>query len=268
MTSMQDVPACTLRLRGAPPPRMNFHEVRAVHENLRPFAHIESWIFDLDDTLYPSASGLHQQMRDRIVLFLADLMSSDLATASKVHQYYYKRYGATLQAVVQRHKLRPSAFLDFVHNVDLSVLSPDDRLIEALAALPGKRIVFTNGPARHAEAVLAALGIEFLFEAVCHIESRGFIGKPQRRAYELLFEQHAVEPKTAVIFEDREDNLVIPHELGMRTVLVEPGGQHTGSTAKPTHIDEITADLTVFLRGLSAWEGERLNRPCAASSGK
>ncbi|MGA7324187.1 MAG: pyrimidine 5'-nucleotidase [Rhodomicrobium sp.] len=236
-------------------------------EDPHPFAQVESWIFDLDDTLYPSATGLYEQMRNRIVLFLAELMNSDLATASKVHRYYYKRYGATLQAVVQRHKLPPDAFLDFVHNVDLSVLSRDERLIEALAALPGKRIVFTNGPARHAEAVLAALGIDFLFEAVCHIESRGFIGKPQRRAYELLFEQHAVEPKTAAIFEDREDNLVIPHELGMRTILVEPGGQHTESAPKPAHIDEITADLTAFLRELSAWEGERLSQRCPAGNG-
>jgi putative hydrolase of the HAD superfamily len=227
-------------------------------ENPHAFAHVESWIFDLDDTLYPEATGLQQQMRDRIVLFIADLMSSDLATASRVRRYYYKRYGAALPALMQRHKLTPAAFLDFVHDIDLSVLTRDESFIKALAALPGRRIVFTNGAERHAKAVLAALGIDSLFEAVCHIEGRAFIGKPLRRAYELLLDQHAVEPKAAAIFDDRDDNLVIPHELGMLTVLVVPPGGLGLSGTKPPHIDEITADLTGFLQRLPVYNGKKV----------
>jgi putative hydrolase of the HAD superfamily len=226
--------------------------------NPHAFAHVESWIFDLDDTLYPEAAGLHQQIGDRIIIFLADLMGSDLATAAKVRRYYRKRYGATLPALVQRHKLDPAAYLDFVHEIDLSCLSRDEAFVEALAALPGRRIVFTNGAARHAKAVLAALRIESLFEAVCHIEGRGFIGKPERQAYELLLEQHALEPKSAAIFDDREDNLVIPHELGMRTVLVVPPGGLDLSGTKPSHIDEITADLTGFLQRLPVCNGKKV----------
>jgi putative hydrolase of the HAD superfamily len=245
-------------MRGETLPEISAQGECGIMESLHAFAHVENWIFDLDDTLYPEATGLQQQMRERIVLFLADLMDLDLATASKVRRYYYKRYGAALPALVQRHKLSPAAFLDFVHDVDLSVLSRDESFIEALAALPGRRIVFTNGAAHHAKAVLAALGVEALFEAVCHIEGRGFIGKPQRRAYELLLEQHALEPKAAAIFDDREDNLVIPHELGMRTVLVIPPGKDGLSGTKPAHVDEITADLAGFLRGLPVCKGKKL----------
>jgi putative hydrolase of the HAD superfamily len=245
---------------GERPPSMSTQKERAVMENPHAFAEVESWVFDLDDTLYPEVTGLQQQIRDRIVYFIADLMSSDLATASKVRRYYYKRYGAALPGLIQRHKLSPAAFLDFVHNVDLSVLARDESFIEALATLPGRRIVFTNGSARHAQAVLTALGIDSLFEAVCHIEGRGFIGKPQRRAYELLFEQHALEPSTAAIFDDRADNLVIPYELGMRTVLVAPKGKEALSAAKLAHINEITADLPEFLRGLPFGKGKGTGR--------
>src|SRR5262249_19709347 len=124
---------------------MSTQEDCGIMENPHAFVDVESWVFDLDDTLYPEVAGLQQQIRDRIIHFIADLMSLDLATASKVRRYYYRRYGAALPGLIQRHKLSPEGFLDFVHSVDLSVLKRDAGFIEALAALPVRRIVFTNG---------------------------------------------------------------------------------------------------------------------------
>src|ERR1700719_1521208 len=86
------------------------------------FAHVDTWVFDLDDTLYPRSVDLHGQMRDRVVTFIANHMKIDRTAAEAIHVDYYERFGSTLQAMVQLHGISPNDFLDFVHQIDLSVL--------------------------------------------------------------------------------------------------------------------------------------------------
>ena len=217
------------------------------------FAHVNTWVFDLDDTLYPRSVDLHGQMRARVVSFIADHMNLDRATAEAVHFDYYERFGSTLQGMVQLHGVAPHAFLDFVHDIDLSVLVHNDDLISALRALPGRRIIFTNAPRGHATSALEAMGMADLFEAIASIEDSEFIGKPNLSAFSGFFEAHGVNPKTAVMFEDRPGNLVLPHELGMKTVLVvDPLFEDPDRVVKPPHADLIITDLTGFLRQLVA----------------
>jgi putative hydrolase of the HAD superfamily len=216
------------------------------------FENVDTWIFDLDDTLYPAIMGIQQQVRERIVLFIAGFLNVSIAEASSIRQDWYERYGAALHGLVEEHGLDPADFLDFVHDIDLGVLKRDETLAGALAALPGRRIVFTNSSARHAKAVLIALGIESLFEDICHIEKRSFVAKPQPRAYECLLNAHGVVPSSSAIFDDSAANLVLPHRQGMRTVLVVPEtlDVQTVST-KPPYVDAITGDLAAFLRLLA-----------------
>ena len=215
------------------------------------FAHVDTWVFDLDDTLYPRSVDLHGQMRDRVVTFIANHMKIDRTAAEAVHRDYYERFGSTLQAMVQLHGVSPNAFLDFVHQIDLSVLVHNEDLIGALRALPGRRIIFTNAPRGHATSALKAMGMADLFEAIASIEDSAFIGKPNLSAFSGFFEAHGVDPKTAVMFEDRPGNLVVPHELGMKTVLVvDPLFEDADRVAKPAHADLIVTDLTGFLRQL------------------
>jgi putative hydrolase of the HAD superfamily len=215
------------------------------------FAHVDTWVFDLDDTLYPRSVDLHGQMRDRVVTFIANHMKIDRTAAEAVHRDYYERFGSTLQAMVQLHGVSPNAFLDFVHQIDLSVLVHNEDLIGALRALPGRRIIFTNAPRGHATSALKAMGMADLFEAIASIEDSAFIGKPNLSAFAGFFEAHGVDPKTAAMFEDRPGNLVVPHELGMKTVLVvDPLFEDADRVAKPAHADLIVTDLTGFLRQL------------------
>jgi putative hydrolase of the HAD superfamily len=213
------------------------------------FAHVDTWVFDLDDTLYPRSIDLHGQMRSRVVSFIADHMKIDRAAAEAVHFDYYERFGSTLQGMVQLHGVSPHAFLDFVHDIDLSVLVHNDDLIDALKALPGRRIIFTNAPRGHATSALKAMGMADLFEAIASIEDSEFIGKPNLSAFSDFFEAHGVDPKTAAMFEDRPGNLLVPHQLGMRTVfVVDPLFEDMDRVARPAHADLVVTDLTGFLR--------------------
>lgn len=215
------------------------------------FAHVDSWVFDLDDTLYPRSVDLHGQMRSRVVSFIADHMKIDRAAAEAIHFDYYERFGSTLQGMVQLHGVSPHAFLDFVHDIDLSVLVHNDDLIEALKALPGRRIIFTNAPRGHATSALEAMGMADLFDAIASIEDSDFIGKPNLSAFSGFFEAHGVNPRTAAMFEDRPGNLTVPHELGMKTVLVvDPLFEDSNRVVKPPHADLVITDLTEFLRQL------------------
>jgi len=216
------------------------------------FTHVDTWVFDLDDTLYPRSVDLHGQMRARVVSFIADHMKIDRAAAEAVHFDYYERFGSTLQGMVQLHGVSPHAFLDWVHDIDLSVLVHNDDLIEALRALPGRRIIFTNAPRGHATSALKAMGMADLFEAIASIEDSEFIGKPNLSAFSGFFEAHGVDPKTAAMFEDRPGNLTVPHQLGMKTVFgLEPLCEDANRVVKPPQADLIVTDLTGFLGQVS-----------------
>ena len=217
------------------------------------FAHVDTWVFDLDDTLYPRSIGLHNQMQQRVVRFIADHMKIDHAAAEAVHHDYYERFGATLQGMVELHGVAPRAFLDFVHDIDLSALVRNEDLIEALRALPGRRIVFTNASRGHAAAALDAMGMADLFDATASIEDSDFVGKPHLSAFSGFFEAHGVRPGTAAMFDDRAGNLSVPHQLGMKTVLVvDPLIDDADSIARPRHVDAVVTNLTAFLRRLVA----------------
>jgi putative hydrolase of the HAD superfamily len=215
------------------------------------FAHVDAWVFDLDDTLYPRSIGIHSQLQQRVVMFIADHMRIDQGAAEAVHLDYYERFGATLQGLVQLHGVVPHAFLDFIHDIDLSALVRNEALIEALRALPGRRIVFTNASRRHAVAALNAMGMADLFDAIASIEDSGFVGKPHLSAFSGFLETHGVNPGTAAMFDDRAGNLLVPHELGMRTVLViDPLIDDADTIEKARHVDAVITNLTGFLRQL------------------
>src|SRR5262249_30648625 len=139
------------------------------------------------------------------------------------------------------------------HDVDLAILNRDEKLVEALETLPGRRLVFTNGSERHADAVLEALGMRSLFEEVCHIEGRRFVSKPQEAAFACLHENHAVVHAKAAFFDDTAINLILPKAHGMRTVLVVPAALEADATSsRPAYIDVVTGNLAGFLAGVGA----------------
>lgn len=223
------------------------------------FAHVDTWVFDLDNTLYPPGCDLWPRIDARMTVFMCDLFGIDGLSARALQKHYYRRYGTTLRGLVEEHGVPADEFLAFVHDIDRSSLPPDHSLAAAIAALPGRKLILTNGSRRHALATAKQLGIDHLFEDVFDIIAAGLLPKPHAETYEKFFDKHGVDPARAAMFEDIVHNLEAPHARGMKTVLIVPkqgADDHREDwerhDAAPLHVDFITDDLTAFLEGLTA----------------
>jgi putative hydrolase of the HAD superfamily len=220
----------------------------------RRFSHVDTWIFDLDNTLYPHTSRVWPQIDERITLYIANLFGIDGLSARSLQKYFYHKYGTTLRALIDEYDIDPYDFLDFAHDIDHADIELNASLGESIEKLPGRKLILTNGSRKHAENVARKIGILDHFEDVFDIAAANFVPKPDRRAYEIFLEKHAVEPAQAAMFEDIAKNLVVPHELGMTTTLIVPKTvdpfreEFEQEAVKTPHIDHITNDLAEFLQ--------------------
>jgi putative hydrolase of the HAD superfamily len=185
-------------------------------------SHIDTWVFDLDNTLYPIETEFMLLIERKMTDFVMRLTDLPYDEARVLQKSYWHNHGTTLAGLMANHHVDPKAFLDEVHEVSLDRLTPDPELKAALVRLPGRRLVYTNGGSRHAARVLERLELDGLFEDVFHLEAADFVPKPNRSAYEAMFKAHAIEPRTSAFFEDSEKNLKTAAELGMSTILVGP----------------------------------------------
>ncbi len=220
------------------------------------FSHIDTFVFDLDNTLYPPHADLWPKIDHMITVYLSDLLGLDGISARALQKHYYKRYGTTLNGLMAEHPeaIDPGHFLDFVHDIDRSTLRVDDRLANAIEHLPGRRLVFTNGSRGHAEKTMLALGIAHLFDDVFDIVAGGFTPKPHRAPYEKFLADHGVDADRAVMFEDIAHNLETAKAFGMTTVLVRPKAGSLDHRepweivrGTPAYVDHVTDDLAGFL---------------------
>lgn len=226
--------------------------------------HIETWIFDLDNTLYPPGSSIFPQVHALMSAYISDLLHVPEEEAKRIRRAYYLKYGTTMAGLMAEHGTKPDDFLMFVHDIDLSELQPDARLCQALDALPGRKIVFTNASREHAERVLFRLGLDSSFDSIWDIRDSCFVPKPAPETYEKLIVERSIEPRTAIFFEDIERNLKPAHDLGMTTVwlkneanggeapandLVQPGQNPAADfpSGGASHISYETAGLADFL---------------------
>jgi len=205
--------------------------------------HIDTWLFDLDNTLYPPEAGVLVLVEQRILAYFMRLTGLPSDEAWALQRRYLDAHGSAVPGLVAHHNVDPHDFLADVHEVPLGALHPDPALRRALARLPGRRLVFTNGSARHAARVLDKLGIADLMDEVFHAEAAGLITKPDPRAFAALIAVHAVTPKTTAFFDDRAVNLKPAAALGMTTVLV--GAHAQASTDDFVHFR--TPALAPFL---------------------
>lgn len=231
-------------------------EVRAA------FATTSVWIFDLDNTLYPASCNLFAQVDHRMGEFIARYLGVPYAYARHLQKSYYRQFGTTLAGLMKIHHLEPTAFLDYVHDIDLSVVEPHPELGVAIDRLPGRKLIFTNGSRRHAENVAGKLGILDRFEDICDIAACEYVPKPDRDAFLRMCRLHAVEPSRAAMFEDMPHNLEAPHALGMATVLVHSDYidhpvqlEMKRWVELPSYIHHRTEDLCRFLDGLRPQAG-------------
>lgn len=187
-----------------------------------PFDRVETWIFDLDNTLYPPDDRLFRQIEARMSAYLQRELGVTAPEAERMRSSYWHDHGTTLAGLMIHHQIDPDPFLVEVHEVDFSVLSPDPRLRAAIEALPGRKIIYTNGAETYAHNVLDALGLSGVFERVWSIEHAFYTPKPHADAYRRIFGADGLNPARAAFFEDDPRNLEVPHGLGTVTVLVRP----------------------------------------------
>jgi putative hydrolase of the HAD superfamily len=228
----------------------------------RTFGQIDTWVFDLDNTLYPHHVNLWQQVDARIGEFISAFLRVPAEEARRIQKDYYRRYGTSMRGMMTEHGVHADDYLAYVHRIDHSPLQPNPAMGAAIAKLPGRKLVLTNGSTEHAGKVLERLGIGTHFEAVFDIIAAELEPKPAPQTYRKFLDLHGVDPNTSAMFEDLARNLVVPHALGMTTVLVVPDGTREvvredweleGRDA--AHVDHVTDDLTGFLQKLAATPG-------------
>ncbi len=184
--------------------------------------HIDTWLFDLDNTLYPPESELMALIAARMTVFVARETGLPRDEAYALQKKYLHEHGTTLAGLMANHGVDPETFLNEVHDVSMAGLTPDPALRAAIDALPGRRLVFTNGDKPHADRVLAALKLDDLFEAIFHIALADYVPKPNPKTFARMIQAHDVDPTRAAFFEDTARNLEPAFALGMTTVLVGP----------------------------------------------
>ncbi len=208
-----------------------------------PFDHVRDWVFDLDNTLYP-APTLYDAIGERMTAYIARAVGVKSEQALELREHYFPVYGATVVGLTKHHAIDAHDFLAYVHDVDYSVLKPDRELVELIAALPGRKFIFTNGGGGHGQRALAALGLGPVFDAVFDIETARLAPKPQIAAYEGLIETHGISPSRALFVEDTLRNLEPAHALEFTTALVGP----VHPEPRPGYVDHWAADIKALLR--------------------
>ncbi|MEM9814476.1 MAG: pyrimidine 5'-nucleotidase, partial [Pseudomonadota bacterium] len=186
------------------------------------FEHVTEWVFDLDNTLYPRDARLFDQIEVRMRDFIMRTLEVTAEEASALRDGYWEAHGTTVAGLMKDHGIDPDPFLAEVHQIDLARLDPAPDLAGRIAALPGRRIVYTNGSRRHAERVLDARGLTRAFDDVFGVEDADYHPKPHQQAFETVFTRAALKASAAAMFEDDSRNLAVPHAMGLTTVLVGP----------------------------------------------
>jgi putative hydrolase of the HAD superfamily len=227
---------------------MSLAEALPVAPDPRPaFEGVETWVFDLDNTLYPP----HERLFDQIERLIGDYVQRELGVdaeeAARLRRAYWHDHGTTLAGLMIHHGVDPDPFLHEVHQIDFAPLTPNPALRAGIEALPGRKIVYTNGTADYARRTVAALKLDGLFEAFYGVESAFYTPKPEPAAYQRIFGADGLDPRRSAMFEDDPRNLRTPHLLGLRTVWVVPDDD---PRPRPTHVEWRTPDLAGFLSRL------------------
>jgi putative hydrolase of the HAD superfamily len=221
-----------------------------------PLGAVETWIFDLDNTLYPASCRLFDQVQRRMTEFICERLSVSPEEAAELRRTYFREHGTTLRGLMTRDDIDPHEFLAFVHDIDLACVPPDPALAAALRQLSGRKIVHTNGSVRHAQRLLDHLGLSDSFTGIVDIVAADFDPKPSLPGYRLLLRRHAVAAQTALMIEDIARNLAPAAALGMTTAWVRNGLDWAAADADSAYIHHVVDDLAGLLAAAAALQSD------------
>ena len=207
---------------------------------------IRTWIFDLDNTLYPASADLFADVDRRMTDYVARRVGVARDEAFRLQKQWFHGHGTTLAGLMAEHDVDPHEFLGYVHDIEMDALEHDAPLAACIARLPGRKLVFTNGDKPYALKVLDRLGLGESFEAVHDIHAMGLTPKPDPGAYRGLCEKWAIDPATALFADDMARNLRPAKAIGMATLWVDNGSEQAGDAARE-FIDFATPDLAAWL---------------------
>ncbi len=221
---------------------------------MRGFDHIDTWVFDLDNTLYPASCRLFDQIDRKMTGLVSEILGVPSIEARTIQKGLFHKYGTTLRGLMVEHEVDPKYFLQHAHDIDYAPVPADVALDRALNALAGRKLIFTNGTVAHAESVLQRLGVAHHFTDIFDIVDSDYIPKPQRGPYEKFIRRTNIRARTSAMFEDIARNLEAPHELGMTTVLITSDDNHDAHVLngadKPDYVHHMTNHLAGFLNSL------------------
>lgn len=210
-------------------------------------AHVESWIFDLDNSLYPPSANLFELIDERMGAFIQRLLGVDPIEARRVQKQHFLEHGTTLAGLMRDHGVDPHEFLDFVHDIDLARLTADPDLVAALDRLPGRKFIFTNADIGHAERVLDRLGLANAFDGMHDIHAMEYVPKPNPQGYAAMCARHRIDPQRALFIDDMARNLVPAKALGMTTVWLDNGSERGGHDADMDAVDFVAGGIAEWL---------------------
>jgi len=213
---------------------------------MRGLDHIDTWIFDLDNTLYPHSANLFVQVDRRITDYIADRLGLDPVAARTLQKHYFHSRGTTLAGLIADHGVDPHHYLAYVHDLEMDRLEHDAPLVAAIAQLPGRKLIFTNADAHYAGRVLDRLGLSESFEAIHDIHATNYVPKPDPQVYRGLCDAYDLDPAESLFVEDMARNLAPAKAIGMTTVWVNNGSEQ-GPGPAHDFIDFTTHDLAAWL---------------------
>jgi len=214
---------------------------------------INTWIFDLDNTLYSADSGIFQQVHKLMGEFISKNLKMDMVEAKKLQSKYYKQHGTTLRGLMDNHGVEPDYFLDEVHKLDYSIVGPDEVLNKELEKIQGRKIIYTNANKKHVVDVLERINLANFFDEIFDIKMANYIPKPEIRPYEQIIDIFNINPISSAMFDDIAKNLVPAKKVGFTPVWVDAGYENFSDDiqASKDYLDYSTRNLSSFLKDIN-----------------
>lgn len=212
-----------------------------------PLGAIETWVFDLDNTLYPASSGLFPLVQARMNEYICRLLNVSMDEAKVLRAQYFREHGTTMHGLMATHRVDPHEFMAFVHDVDLACVPENPALVAALGSLSGRKLIYTNGSVPHAENLLRHLGISHYFDDIFDIVASDFAPKPSAVPFDVFVRRFGIAPRRALMVEDMAKNLAPAAELGMTTAWVKTGIDWAAIASDADYINYVVDDLAGFL---------------------
>ena len=214
---------------------------------------INTWIFDLDNTLYSADSGIFQQVHRLMGEFISNNLNLEISEAKKLQSKYYKQHGTTLRGMMDNHGVDPDYFLDEVHRLDYSIVGPNQLLNDELEKLEGRKIIYTNANEKHVLDVLKRINLSDYFDEIFDIKLANYIPKPEIKPYEQIMELFKIDASRSAMFDDIAKNLVPAKKVGFTPVWIDAGYENFSDDieASRDYLDYQTRNLSLFLKDVN-----------------